>query len=63
VWAVREQFRDAAGKVRAGAGTAYTALRSERAREALGWKRIPTLIVGGAAVLLGLLSLFAGSPD
>jgi uncharacterized membrane protein HdeD (DUF308 family) len=42
-----------------GAGTAYTALRSERAREALGWKRIPTMVVGLLAVLLGLLSLFA----
>jgi hypothetical protein len=42
-----------------GAGTAYTALRSQRAREALGWKRIPTVIVGVLAVLLGLLSLIA----
>ena len=40
-----------------GAGTAYTALLSTRAREALGWKRIPTVIVGGIALLLGLLSL------
>lgn len=40
-----------------GAGTAYTALRSERAQEALGWKRVPTIIVGGLALLLGLLSL------
>jgi len=40
-----------------GAGTAYTAIRSERAREALGWKRIPTIVVGTIALLLGLLSL------
>jgi hypothetical protein len=40
-----------------GAGTAYTALRNEQAREALGWKRIPTVIVGAFALLLGLLSL------
>jgi hypothetical protein len=42
-----------------GAGTAYTALRSERAREALGWKRVPTMIVGSLATLLGIFSLFA----
>jgi hypothetical protein len=40
-----------------GAGTAYTALKSERAIQALGWKRIPTVVVGSIAVLLGLLSL------
>jgi hypothetical protein len=40
-----------------GAGTAYTALRNQQAREALGWKRIPTVVVGVTAVLLGLLSL------
>ena len=42
-----------------GAGTAYTALKNERAQEALGWKRVPTMIVGALAALLGLLSLFA----
>ena len=42
-----------------GAGTAYTALRNEQSRQALGWKRIPTVVVGGLAVLLGLLSLVA----
>jgi hypothetical protein len=42
-----------------GAGTAYTALKNERAKEALGWKRVPTVIVGALAVLLGLLSLLA----
>jgi DNA-directed RNA polymerase subunit RPC12/RpoP len=40
-----------------GGGTAYTALRSRQAREALGWKRIPTIIIGILAILLGLLSL------
>jgi|SRR6188768_3829196 len=40
-----------------GAGTAYTALKNQRAREALGWKRVPTVIVGSIAALLGLLSL------
>jgi len=41
----------------AGAGTAYTALRNESARQALGWKRIPTMIIGAVAVLLGAASL------
>jgi hypothetical protein len=40
-----------------GLGTAYTALRNQRAREALGWKRIPTVVVGTIAALLGLLRL------
>ena len=40
-----------------GAGTSYTALKNERAREALGWKRLPTIIVGVIALLLGLFSL------
>ncbi|HET7541336.1 MAG TPA: hypothetical protein VFK05_15775 [Polyangiaceae bacterium] len=42
-----------------GAGTAFTALKNERAREALGWKRIPTVVIGSLALLLGLLSLLA----
>jgi hypothetical protein len=43
-----------------GAGTAYTALRNERAREALGWKRVPTIIVGLIALALGSISLVLG---
>lgn len=43
--------------IASGAGTAYTALKNERAREALGWKRIPTVVVGSFGALLGLLSL------
>jgi DNA-directed RNA polymerase subunit RPC12/RpoP len=43
--------------IAAGGGTAYTALRNESARQALGWKRIPTVALGAIAVLLGLVSL------
>jgi hypothetical protein len=42
-----------------GGGTAYTALRHPEAREMLGWKRIPTVVLGIIAVLLALLSLVA----
>ncbi|HEX2672697.1 MAG TPA: hypothetical protein VHM25_17560, partial [Polyangiaceae bacterium] len=35
-----------------GAGTAYTALRNDDARATLGWKRIPTVIVGVLGCLL-----------
>lgn len=40
-----------------GGGTAYTAITHPEAREMLGWKRIPTIVIGGLAVLLALLSL------
>jgi len=40
-----------------GGGTAYTALKNDDARAALGWKRIPTVIVGIFGCLLALLSL------
>lgn len=40
-----------------GIGCAYTAIRSEQARQALGWKRVPTIIVGSLAAFLGLTSL------
>ena len=40
-----------------GAGTAYTALKNPSARVSLGWKRVPTMIVGSIALLLGVLSL------
>lgn len=40
-----------------GGGTAYTAITHPEAREMLGWKRIPTIVIGGFAVLLALLSL------
>ena len=43
--------------VAAGCGTAYTAWRNPSARITLGWKRVPTIIVGGIATLIGLLSL------
>ena len=43
-----------------GVGTAYTALKSEHARQALGWKRIPSIIVGLLAASIGLLSLILG---
>ena len=43
--------------VGAGAGTAFTALKNPSARVTLGWKRIPTIVVGSIAMLLGLLSL------
>ena len=40
-----------------GGGTAYTAITHPEAREMLGWKRIPTVVIGAFAVLLALLSL------
>ncbi len=43
----------------AGAGTAYTALKNPSARVVLGWKRVPTIVVGSLALLLGTLSLIA----
>ncbi len=42
-----------------GGGTAYSALKHPQAREMLGWKRIPTVVIGGFAIVLGLLSLVA----
>ena len=42
-----------------GGGTAYTALKHPEAREMLGWKRIPTVVLGAIAVVLALLSLAA----
>lgn len=44
-----------------GGGTAYTALRHPEARAMLGWKRVPTLVLGSIAVVLALLSLVASS--
>ncbi len=41
----------------AGAGTAYTALKNPTVRLTLGWKRVPTIIIGSIAAALGLLSL------
>lgn len=43
--------------IAAGAGTAFTAWKNPSARVTLGWKRIPTLIVGSIAAVLALLSL------
>jgi hypothetical protein len=40
-----------------GGGAAYSALKNPDARAALGWKRIPTIVLGIIAVLLALLSL------
>jgi hypothetical protein len=40
-----------------GVGTALVALKNEAAIAALGWKRIPTLVLGASAALFGLLSL------
>lgn len=40
-----------------GGGTAYSALTNPLSREMLGWKRIPTVVVGSIAIVLGLLSL------
>ena len=40
-----------------GGGTAYSALTNPLSRETLGWKRIPTVVVGAIAVVLALLSL------
>jgi hypothetical protein len=40
-----------------GGGTAYSALTNPLSRETLGWKRIPTVVVGAIAILLALLSL------
>ena len=44
-----------------GGGTAYTALRHPDAQATLGWKRIPTVVLGGSAVLLAILSLIAAA--
>jgi hypothetical protein len=40
-----------------GGGTAYTALRHPDAAQALGWKRIPTMVLGVLAIALALVSL------
>jgi hypothetical protein len=48
------------GKGERDLGMAYTArmaITHHEAREMLGWKRIPTVVIGGFAVLLALLSL------
>jgi hypothetical protein len=44
-----------------GGATAYTALRNEDAAQALGWKRIPTIALGGLAILLSLVSLIVNA--
>jgi hypothetical protein len=40
-----------------GAGTAFVAMRNQKTIDALGWKRYPTILLGGIAALMGLLSL------
>jgi hypothetical protein len=40
-----------------GVGTALTALRNPAAAQALGWRRIPTIVIGALGALLGLLAL------
>jgi hypothetical protein len=44
-----------------GGGTAYTALRHPDAKATLGWKRIPTVVLGGIAVVLAILSLIVSA--
>lgn len=44
-----------------GGVTAYTALRNEDAAQALGWKRIPTIALGGLAIVLALVSLIVNA--
>ncbi len=41
-----------------GGGTAFAALKNPEVQQALGAKRIPTIVIGTIAVLLALLSLF-----
>ncbi|HEX3139524.1 MAG TPA: hypothetical protein VHQ87_05700, partial [Rhizobacter sp.] len=43
--------------IAAGGGTAWTALTNQKAKAALGWKRIPTVVIGILGLLLALLSL------
>jgi hypothetical protein len=45
-----------------GGGTAYTALRHPNAREMLGWKRLPTAVLGGLSILLAVGSLIVNAP-
>lgn len=45
-----------------GVGTAYTALRHPDAAQMLGWKRIPTIALGGVATLIALVSLVVNAP-
>jgi hypothetical protein len=45
-----------------GGGTAYTALRHPDAAQMLGWKRIPTLVLGAVAILLALTSMVVNAP-
>ena len=40
-----------------GVMTAHSALRNPESAAALGWKRVPTVLLGGMGVLIGLLSL------
>ena len=40
-----------------GVGTASSALRNPEVAEALGWKRIPTIVVGSLGTLLGGVAL------
>jgi hypothetical protein len=44
-----------------GGATAYAALRNEDVAQALGWKRIPTIVLGGLAIVLALVSLIVNA--
>lgn len=45
-----------------GGGTAYTALRHPDAAQMLGWKRMPTIALGGVAIFLALVSMVVNAP-
>lgn len=40
-----------------GGATAYAALRNEDVAQTLGWKRIPTIVLGSLAIVLAVVSL------
>ncbi len=45
--------------IAAGGGTAFSAATNPEVKAALGWKRVPTIVLGSIAVVLALLSLVA----
>lgn len=49
--------------IAAGGGTAFSAAANPEVKAALGWKRVPTIVIGGIAVALGALSLVAHFSD
>jgi hypothetical protein len=44
-----------------GGGTAYVALRHPDAERMLGWKRLPTVTLGGVAIVLAIVSVIVNA--